>query len=208
MSRQTQLERIKPYLFADLETARAVLTPSDLDVKQRLMLCVTRKLDRPLTSDRDLVDYLMSGCAGMTAPVSRSQAYRDVAAVSALTGDIQPAAKNWMRHMIVEGAKAVYDMAMTNKDAKGAAAALDKIGKYTRCDKDDETMDWSEMLPPIFEPTDDVTLIEGLDVIGHRDLEKERKRLRELFGRLSDIEDTEPVTDTDADGGHTETEEG
>ena len=106
--------------------------------------------------------------------------------------------------MIVEGAKAVYDMAMTNKDAKGAAAALDKLGKYTRCDKDDETMDWSEMLPPIFEPSDDITLIEGLDVMDGKDIEKERRRLRELFGRLSDIEDAETVKDTDADRGHSE----
>ena len=39
--------------------------------------------------------------------------------------------------MIVEGGKRAFNMAMGKEDAKGAAAALDKIGKYTRADKDD-----------------------------------------------------------------------
>ena len=199
MSRETSLDRIKRHLFTDASQLDGVLTPAEMEVRQRLMLCVTRKMDSPLTSDKDLVDFLMSGCGGVTSPVGKSQAYRDVAAVTSMVGDIRPAAKNWMRHMIVEGSKRVFDMAMANKDAKGAAAALDKIGKYTRCDKDDETMDWTEMLPPVFEPSDDVTLVEGLDLIPRKDLEKERKRLRELFGRLSDVEDTEAVEEESDD---------
>ncbi len=135
MSRETSLDRIKRHLFTDASQLDGVLTPAEMEVRQRLMLCVTRKMDSPLTSDKDLVDFLMSGCGGVTSPVGKSQTYRDVAAVTSMVGDIRPAAKNWMRHMIVEGSKRVFDMAMANKDAKGAAAALDKIGKYTRCDK-------------------------------------------------------------------------
>ena len=45
-----------------------------------------------------------------------------------------------MRHMIVEGAKEIYQKALNRGDFKGAAAALDKLGKYTRCDKEDETV--------------------------------------------------------------------
>jgi len=195
MKRETLLERLKPHLFADIETLRDRFTPHELEVKQRLMLSITRKMDRPLTPDKDMVDFLMTGCGGLTEPVSKSQAYRDVAAISAITGDIQPAAKNWMRHMIIEGGKAIYEMAMQQKDAKGAAAALDKIGKYTRCDKDDEEMNWEEMLPPVFEPSDDITLIDGLEIMDPEKLEKERKRLRALFLRLSDPEDATIVED-------------
>ena len=199
MKKESLIERLRPVLFSDISDLEGRFTDRELQTKQRLMLSVTRKLDRPLTTDKELVDFLMTGCNGMTEPVSKSQAYRDVAAVTMLSGDIQPAAKNWMRHMIVEGAKAVYDMAMSQKDAKGAAAALDKLGKYTRCDKDDEQMDWSEMLPPVFEPSDDITLIEGLDVMDGKDLEKERKRLRALFTRLSETEDAEIISETTTD---------
>lgn len=199
MKKESLIERLRPVLFSDISDLEGRFTERELQTKQRLMLSVTRKLDRPLTTDKELVDFLMTGCNGMTEPVSKSQAYRDVAAVTMLSGDIQPAAKNWMRHMIVEGAKAVYDMAMSQKDAKGAAAALDKLGKYTRCDKDDEQMDWSEMLPPVFEPSDDITLIDGLDVMDGKDLEKERKRLRALFSRLSETEDAEIISENTAD---------
>lgn len=189
MSRNS-LQKIKSHLFDDVEKCEGILTPTEIKMKQRYMLCVTRKLEKPLTPDKELHDFLRSGCGGLTEPVSSSQAYRDIAAITQMVGDIQPAAKNWMRHMIVEGAKQIYEMAMAHHDAKGAAAALDKLGKYTRCDKDDDSMDWSEMLPPIFEPSDDITLIDGLEVIAPKNLESERRRLRELFGKLSsDIEE-------------------
>ena len=193
MRRDTLLDRLRPVLFSDIETLRDRFTERELQTKQRLMLSVTRRMDKPLTTDKELVDYLMTGCGGLADPVSKSQAYRDVAAVTLLTGELQPQAKNWMRHMIVEGAKEIYAMAMQCRDAKGAAAALDKMGKYTRCDKDDEQMDWSEMLPPVFEPSDDVTLIEGLTVIEPERLEKERRRLRELFTRM-DVADAEIIS--------------
>jgi hypothetical protein len=190
------LDKVVKHLYDDVATLQGVLTPSELKMKTRFMLCVTRKLDNPLTSDRDLVTYLMSGCGGLAEPVGQSQAYRDIAAINMITGNIQLASKNWMRHMIVEGAKDIYQKALNRNDFKGAAAALDKLGKYTRCDKEDDAMDWSEMLPPVFEPSDDITLIDGLDVMDGKDIEKERKRLRSLFNRLStDAQDAQIIDD-------------
>lgn len=200
MSRQS-LDKVLKHLYDDVDTLKGVLTQNEIDMKTRFMLSVTRKLDRPLTTDQDLVTFLMSGCNGLSKAVSRSQAYRDIAAINLITGNIQLASKNWMRHMIVEGAKEIYQKALNRGDFKGAAAALDKLGKYTRCDKEDETMDWSEMLPPVFEPSDDITLIDGLDVMEGKDIEKERKRLRSLFNRLSadEVQDAEVIQDEESD---------
>lgn len=171
---------ITQYLFKDA-AACSVLTAQEVQAKRRYELCITRRMDNPLTLDRDLVEYLQQGCDGIVEPVSKSQAYRDVAAITQITGNIALASKNWYRHLIIEGAKEIYAMAMRKEDSKGAAAALDKLGKYTRCDKDDEAMDWSEMLPPVFEPSDDLTLIDGLKAIPTDELEARRKHLRELF---------------------------
>lgn len=171
---------ITQYLFKDA-AACSVLTAQEVQAKRRYELCITRRMDNPLTPDRDMVEYLQQGCDGIVEPVSKSQAYRDVAAITQITGNIALASKNWYRHLIIEGAKEIYAMAMRKEDSKGAAAALDKLGKYTRCDKDDEAMDWSEMLPPVFEPSDDLTLIEGLKAIPTDELEARRKHLRELF---------------------------
>ena len=171
---------VTQYLFKDAE-ACSVLTATELQLKRRYELCITRKMDNPLTPDKEMVAFLMNGCNGLAEPVGKSQAYRDVAAITRITGNIALAGKNWYRHLIIEGAKEIYAMAMRKEDSKGAAAALDKLGKYTRCDKDDEAMDWSEMLPPIFEPSDDLTLIEGMKAMPTDELESRRKQLRELF---------------------------
>lgn len=176
-----QPNRIIQYLYKDRAECEKVLTPAEMVIKQRYELCITRMMDHPLESDKMVIDFLMHGCNGLTSPVGKSQAYRDLAVITRLVGNIQLAAKSWYRHMIVEGSKRIYEKALASNDFKGAAAALDKLGKYTRCDKDDDVMDWSEMLPPVFEPSDDITLLEGLTPIAPDKLEAERSRLRNLF---------------------------
>jgi hypothetical protein len=46
-------------------------------------------------------------------------------------------------------------------------------------DKPDNDFDWDQMLPPILEPSNDVTLLEGIEPIDN--LEERRKELRTLF---------------------------
>ena len=155
MNPDTTYTRIERSLFKDKADAARTLSPRELEIKTRMMLCVSRLMDNPMLEDAELVNFLLHGCAGQAEPVGKSQAYRDLAMIRRLVGNIQLAAKSWYRYMIVEGAKRAYEVAIANNDAKGAAAALDKIGKYTRCDKEDDTFDYSKMLPPNFEPTDD-----------------------------------------------------
>ena len=99
--------------------------------------------------------------------------------------------------MIVEGAKEAFDIAKTKQDGKAMAAALDKIGKYTRADKDDDAFDFSKLTPPSFEPSDDVTLLGDVEKIPN--LEERRKTLRRLFSPLNppkgDFIDAEIITD-------------
>ena len=184
-------EAVERHLFHSRAEA-AALTPRQQEVKGRLMLCVSKLLDKPMTPDADLVAFLMGGCGGACAPVSRSQAYRDVAAVSRLVGNIRLSSKAWYRYMIVEGAKSGYEMARKAGDAKGMAANLDKIGKYTRADKEDDDFDWRDMLPPSWEPTDDVTVLEGMEPMP--DLEERRAALRRIWKKdlQARAEDAEP----------------
>ena len=168
------------------------LTPREMGIKDRMMLCVTKLLDDPMLPDTDIIEFLKGGCGGVLPKLSKSQAYRDLAMLKRLLGDIKMANKEWYRYMVVEGAKKAYNMAMDVGDAKGAAACVDKIGKYTRCDKVDENFDFSEMTPPSFEPVDDVTILEGMEVIP--DLEAKRKELRAFFrGRA--VEEAKVVTE-------------
>lgn len=175
---ETTYDRIERALYKSADEASRELSPKEMEIRQRCMLLVSKRMDNPLIEDRDLVNFLIGGCGGQTQAVSRTQAYRDVAMANRLVGSIQLAAKSWYRYMIVEGAKAAYEVAMTKRDVKAAASALDKIGKYTRCDKEEDKIDFTQMIPPSFEPSDDVTLLDGVTPIPN--LEEYRRNLRKL----------------------------
>ncbi|MGL4519590.1 MAG: hypothetical protein ACRCUJ_07950 [Phocaeicola sp.] len=174
--KETTYDKIERALYKDADSV--MLSPSEEGIRRRMMLCVAKKMESPLLEDSELVTFLMHGCGGAADNVSQSQAYRDIGMINRLVGNISLAAKSWYRYMIVEGAKKAYQLAIDGGDAKGAAAALDKIGKYTMCDKEDSKVDYSQLIPPSFEPSDDITLLEGLEVIDN--LEEKRRELREL----------------------------
>lgn len=184
------LDKLKNTLYKDADDARKVLSPPEMEVRARVAASVAYRMENPLTEDSQMVHFLMGGCDGKAKPVSRTQAYRDIVLIDRMTSGIQLASRQWYRYMVVEGAKKAYNLAMDEGDYKAAAACLDKIGKYTMSDKEETQADFSQMLPPSFEPSDDVTLLEGLQPIPH--LERERQRLRSLARGL-------PLSDDAAD---------
>jgi hypothetical protein len=193
MKQDTTYEKIERSLLKDKCETAVILSDNEERIRRRMMVCVSRKMDDPLIEDVRLVEFLMGGCGGEIDAVSQTQAYRDIAMVNRLVGNIKLAAKSWYRYMIVEGAKKAYALAIGKEDAKGAAAALDKLGKYTRADKDDDAFDYSQLLPPSFEPSDDVTLLEGIEEIPN--IEDKRKEMRNMFKGMMQktAVDIEPV---------------
>lgn len=195
----TSYDKIEMVLFKGKEEATAFLSDRELQQKERWMLCVSKLLDDPIMQDKELITFLTGGCGGVCYPVSQATAYRDVAAIKRLVGNVQLANKNWYRHIIIEAAKEGIKIAKDAKDPKGIAANADKIGKYTRADKDDEDIDRSGWQPPIFEPSDDITLA-GDEYKPIPNLEEERKSFRALFKHDRDIIDVEPIMDDDGRG--------
>ena len=172
-------KKIESVLYMKESEAAEQLTPFENERRKRWMYCINQKMEDPLLPDRILVETLEAGYSGLFSPVAKSTAYRDLAAVQKILGNIQLAAKNWYRYMIIEGAKKAFDLAYTRKDAKGMAAALDKIGKYTMADKPDNDFDWSQMIPLDIEPSADPDLLESIEPI--LDVESRRRELRALF---------------------------
>lgn len=177
--KEDSFKKIESVLYLPEREASTQLTPFENERRKRWLFCVNKKMDDPLIPDRLLIDQLTYGIPEQFEAVSKSTAYRDIAAVSKIVGNISLHSKNWYRYMIIEGAKEAYDIAKIAGDGKGMAAALDKIGKYTMADKPDNDFDWDQMLPPILEPSNDVTLLEGIEPIDN--LEERRKELRTLF---------------------------
>lgn len=187
----TAFKKIEAALYLPDKEAALQLTAHENERRRRWVFCVAKRMENPLIPDRELVSLLEAGFAGQFSPVAKSTAYRDVAAVSRIAGNIQLAAKNWYRYMIIEGAKKAYTVAESKDDARGMAAALDKIGKYTMADKPDNDFDWSQMIPLDIEPSADADLLENIEPIDN--IDERRRELRALFksSPLTDITDAE-----------------
>ena len=178
--KEESFEKIKAVLYYNNEEAAKHLTPYENERRKRWKYCVLKQLDNPLILDSTLVEELVNGCQnGTFEPVTKSTAYRDLAIVRRLVGNVQLATKKWYRMMIVEGVKKAYAIAESKGDGKAMAAALDKLGKYTMADKPDNDFDWEKMIPPDIEPSADADLLENVEKIDN--INQRRIELRRLF---------------------------
>jgi hypothetical protein len=86
----------------------------------------------------------------------------------------------------------VIQKAKDKKDNIVWIMALDKLGKYAKLDKDDtDQIDFSLIIPPNFEPSDNVLLVEGAVKI--ENLPEYRKKLRKKFGVVEKIQDAQVI---------------
>ena len=165
------------------------------------------RMNKELTSYDKIATVLFKGheeAASLLSCRELMQKDRWMLCVSKLLEDPMTADKDLIAFLMagcdgscepVSQATAYRDLAAREaKDPKGIAANADKIGKYTRSDKEDDDIDRSAWEPPCFEPSDDVTLM-GDDFKPILNLEEERKSFRALFKQDHDIVDIEPITD-------------
>lgn len=177
--KEDTFKKIESVLYLPDYEAAQQLTAFENERRKRWVYCISQKMEDPLKPDKTLVDELAAGFSGIFSPVAKTTAYRDLAAVHKIMGNIQLGAKNWYRYMIIEGAKDAYAIAKAAKDGKAMAAALDKIGKYTMADKPDNDFDWEQMIPLDIEPSADPSLLENVQQIPN--LEQRRRELRALW---------------------------
>jgi hypothetical protein len=67
-------------------------------------------------------------------------------------------------------------------------------------DKPDNEVDWSQLVPPVFEPSADPDLLENIEPVD--DLEERRRQLRALFK----VEMLREAVDTDVEPDETDNE--
>ena len=186
------IEKIDRHLFEPSENAAKALSKDEMQVKTRWMALYAQNLEDPLMSNSEKIEFLTSGACGLFPAVSAAVAYSDIRAVNILLGNIQTASKNWIRHIFMENILEVLQKAKDKKDNVVWIMALDKLGKYAKLDKDDtDQIDFSMIIPPNFEPSDNVLLVEGAVKI--ENLPEYRKKLRKKFGVAEKIQDAEII---------------
>lgn len=181
-------DKIYLHLFKSEKEAEQFLTEKEMVIKRRWVAIYSKWLDDPCFPIKEMIEFVQHGGDGAFAPVGRMQAYRDIEAVQSLLGRMQNATKAWVRHVLYETTVKAIKIAMEAEDTKAVAINNRNLIAGFNLDKDDvDAMDWEKLIPPSFEPTDDITIL-GIDPI--ENIETRRKELRKMFG-IKTVEITE-----------------
>jgi len=175
----TLIEKFELCLFKGMNELEDTLTSSERQILIRYRAVISRMLDEPLTPDKDLIVMLKSGCLGAFLSVSERQAYNDLSACKRLIGNVQIPARNFMLHLVTEACKKGIKLADDAEDASGIAKNAAVLVKAHRLDKpEEEILDPDSFIPPSFEPSDDVTLV---NLTADPDIEAKRRAKREFY---------------------------
>jgi len=163
------------------------LTPAQLELNRRYELALTYLLDNPTHNDHLLRDHLLQ-----TFQISRSQAYRDIAEIKKRIGNIKNAGKEWYRHVAITMSLETYREAKEANNLKSMNAAISNLIKAAKLDKEDqEDFDWERIIPPTFEPSPDISIL-NLPDKATQDVAQRRAALRKKF-LTTDIIDIQPL---------------
>jgi len=201
MSKKSNLERFKDFLFEDLDEIAILmkipeLSRSDRNMILRFRFCFSKLLESPSLQDNKLRDALMS-----EFKISESQAYRDISDIKIFLPNIRAAGKEWYRYMVNEELKLAIQDAKEEGRLKERIEAIKALGKYNKLDQDDgEELPWDEIIPVSIEPTSDPSVL-GIKPIPN--LEGEIKRLYEKYKAEIEIEDID-YKEVDNDGKETD----
>lgn len=190
MSREHPLERFRTVLFENV--SESTLTGNEYQQLIRYRDAFTQSLDNPLIRDTELRDYLMS-----TYHISESQAYRDLANIRILLGNVRNAGKEWIRYLVIEGLKDAAKRAKDKSKLKEEIMALDKLAKYNRLDKEDNAeLPFDKIIPVDWETTSDVS------VLGVKPMENLDSEIEKLYKKYMDDIEIEDIDyqEVDDDG--------
>lgn len=182
MSRKSNLDKFRDVLFSDLAESDHLL-PVEREQLKRYRAAFHLSLENPSMPDTKLRDFLMNEFA-----ISESQAYRDIANIRILLGNIKNTGKEWVRYLVNETLKEAIELAKGagTKKLKELVAAAGMLGKYNRLDKEDALeIPWDEILPMDIEPTTDPTVLSGKV----KPLKNKEEEIRKLYEKYKgDIE--------------------
>ncbi len=156
-------------VFDALFDPHAQVSPRAQQVKTIYEDVFTKTLENPALTDAQLVAYLQEQYGR-----SARQAWRDVAAIKAVQGNVARAQRAWHEYTALEMIKQSFALARDREDVSGMVAAANAYVRATRLDKPEvQEVDWGQIVPIAFEPTADVRVL-GLEKIDDPDAVKQR----------------------------------
>ena len=170
-------------LFKEIEEED--LSPTEKEIILRYRAIFSLNLEKPYLQDSKVRDFLMN-----EFKVSESQAYRDIANVRMILGNIKNAGKEWVRYIINETLKKAIDDAekLGKLGIKLKIMAADKLAKYNRLDKEDGVnIPWEKIVPQSIEPVSDPT------VLGVKPIRNKEEMIRKMVDKYKNEFEIEDV---------------
>lgn len=169
-------DKLHLHLFEGKSLSEIYLSADEMDIKKRVETLFTKLLDDP-----DIPEKQLRNVDKMEFNVSIATAYRDLSLVKSLFGNFKKTSREYYRHRVISMIEQSYELAKNKDDYTSMILAADKLGKYTKLDQNEtEEIPWEELLPPSFEPTNDI------EVLGFkRDpniKQKQQKLFKKYFG--------------------------
>ena len=177
MSMPANIDEYQLSLFESAdEMARKRLPQEMIDRLLRLRSLYTFWLNFPDKGTREMVNQEKV----MYPQLKERQCYDDIKLLKILIGNLEQESKEWHRHVFNARTERIYKEAMRAHDYRSAEKANADYAKYNKLDKDEiEQHDFSEIVPPVIEPTDDPTVI-GLKPV--KDLRGKIQKLKKKLG--------------------------
>lgn len=175
MARPGTLEICRKYLYEDVDQ----IPEAYRDRVTRVRVGFTFWYEFPTKPRSEVRDHLVNefGVSGKTA-------YEDIQVVEVLLGNIKNPEKAWIRYRVNAMLEKAYEVAEGKNDAKAMALAAKELGKMNLLHVPDaEPLPFDEIVPQVFEPTDDPTPL-GLK----KDPEIRKKKQKMLEKYMADIE--------------------
>jgi hypothetical protein len=182
-------EKIFQNLYRDPDDKPVSFSSHELAVKKMYEDAFAKWLTDPDLDDKHIIALLQNEHGR-----SKTQAWRDVAIIKGVLGNIKNANKEWHRYTVIKMLKEAYEKAKSEGKLKEMVMAADKLGKYTKLDKDDlDEIPWDQIIPPSWEPSADPKLL-GINE-NYSDIEERKAALRKKYLPKSDIDNANIVGD-------------
>lgn len=152
---KTLAEKITDNFFRNPDSSPSKFSEHELGIKRMYETIFARLLENPDIEDRNVINTLRNEFGR-----SLTQAYRDLSSIKNILGNVNNAKKEWHLYTVIKMCKEAYALAKDKGLVKEMVMAADKLGKYTKLDRDDiEDIDWDAIIPPSFEPSPDHSLL-------------------------------------------------
>lgn len=154
MSKKQTYDICVQHLYDDVDKLTH-LAPQVRERLLRIRSAYTLMNDFPSKADREIIQHIMS-----FSGVEKSAAYEDLRIIKDLLGSINRQSKDWHRFKFNNQIQKAYNMAELKSDPDSMVKAMNTYAKFNQLDKEDtERIPWELIIPQVFEPTEDPTVL-------------------------------------------------